>query len=88
MVSIVADSRERYFDEGAEAGYIKGAEAGYIKGANAVVSRIADSVLKSSEIDGVPISTVLDRSHYDDDLRREVEAEIERRGAIRGDFRW
>ncbi|MBR5999101.1 MAG: hypothetical protein IK043_01505 [Candidatus Methanomethylophilaceae archaeon] len=72
MVSIVADSRERYFDEGA----------------NAVVSRIADSVLKTSEIDRVPISTVLDRSHYDDDLRREVKAEIERRGAIRGDFRW
>ena len=70
MVSIVADSRERYFDEGA----------------NAVVSRIADSVLKTSEIDGVPISTVLDRSHYDDDLRREVEAEIERRGAIRGNY--
>ena len=80
MVSIVAESRERYFDEGAE--------AGYIKGANAVVSRIADSVLKTSEIDGVPISTVLDRSHYDDDLRREVEAEIERRGAIRGGLRW
>ena len=76
MVSIVADSRERYFDEG------------YKEGANAVVSRIADSVLKSSEIDGVPISTVLDRSHYDDDLRREIEAEIERRGANRGGLRW
>ena len=73
MVSIVADSRERYFDEGAE--------AGYIRGANAVVSRIADSVLKSSEIDGVPVSAVLDRSCFDDDLRREIEAEIERRGA-------
>ena len=76
MVSIVADSRERYFDEGATAEH------------ETMVSRIADSVLKTSEIDGVPISTVLDRSHYDDDLRREVEAEIERRGAIRGDFRW
>ena len=88
MVSIVEDSRERYFDEGEEVGYKKGAEAGYIKGANAVVSRIADSVLKTSEIDRVPISTVLDRSHYDDDLRREVEAEIERRGANRGGLRW
>ena len=65
MVSIVADSRERYFEEGA----------------NAVVSRIADSVLKTSEIDGVPVSAILDRSHYDEDLRREVAAEIERRGA-------
>ena len=82
MVSIVADSRERYFDEGAEAGYIKGAEAGYIKGANAVVSRIADSVLKSSEIDGIPVSAILDRSHYDDDLRSEIEAEIERRRSL------
>ena len=66
MVSIVADSRERYFDEGA----------------NAVVSRIADSVLKTSEIDGIPVSAVLDRAPLDEGLRREVEAEIERRGAI------
>ena len=70
MVSIVADSRERYFDEGATAEHEK------------MVSRIADSVLKTSEIDRVPISTVLDRSHYDDDLRREVEAEIERRRSL------
>ena len=70
MVSIVADSRERYLDEG------------YKEGANAVVSRIADSVLKSSEIDGISVSAVLDRSHYDDDLRREVEAEIERRRSL------
>ena len=74
MVSIVADSRERYFDEGAEAGYIKGAKA--------MVSRIADSVLKSSEIDGIPVSAILDRSHYDDDLRSEIEAEIERRRSL------
>ena len=66
MVSIVADSRERYFDEGA----------------NAVVSRIADSVLKSSEIDGISVSAVLDRSCFDDDLRREIEAEIERRRSL------
>ena len=76
MVSIVADSRERYLDEG------------YKEGANAVVSRIADSVLKTSEIDGIPVSAVLDRSHYDEDLRREIEAEIERRGANRGGLRW
>ena len=81
MVSIVADSRERYFDEGVEVGYERGTEAGYKRGANAVVSRIADSVLKSSEIDGVPVSAVLDRSCFDDDLRHEIEAEIERRGA-------
>ena len=72
MVSIVADSRERYFDEGA----------------NAVVSRIADSVLKTSEIDGIPVSAVLDRAPLDEGLRREVEAEIERRGANRGGLRW
>ena len=76
MVSIVADSRERYFDEGATAEH------------ETMVSRIADSVLKSSEIDGIPFSAVLDRAPLDEGLRREVEAEIERRGAIRGDFRW
>ena len=74
MVSIVEDSRERYFDEGAEVGYIKGVKA--------MVSRIADSVLKSSEIDGVPVSAVLDRSCFDDDLRSEIEAEIERRHSL------
>ena len=76
MVSIVADSRERYFEEGASAEH------------ETIVSRIADSVLKSSEIDGVPVSAILDRSCFDDDLRREIEAEIERRGAIRGGLRW
>ena len=68
MVSIIEDSRERYFDEGAMS----------------VVSRIADSVLKASQIDGLPVSSVLDRSCFDDDLRREVEAEIERRRSNRG----
>ena len=70
MVSIVADSRERYFEEGASAEH------------ETIVSRIADSVLKSSEIDGVPVSAVLDRSCFDDDLRREIEAEIERRRSL------
>ena len=70
MVSIVADSRERYFDEGATAEH------------ETMVSRIADSVLKSSEIDGISVSAVLDRSCFDDDLRREVEAEIERRRSL------
>ena len=74
MVSIVADSRERYLDEG----YKEGATAEH----ETMVSRIADSVLKSSEIDGISVSAVLDRSHYDDDLRREVEAEIERRRSL------
>ena len=80
MVSIVADSRERYLDEG----YKEGATAEH----ETMVSHMVDYILESSEIDGVPISTVLDRSHYDDDLRREVEAEIERRGANRGGLRW
>ena len=45
-------------------------------------------ILKSYEIDGISVSAVLDRSCFDDDLRREVEAEIERRGANRGGLRW
>ena len=72
MVSIIEDSRERYFDEGATAEH------------EMIVSRIADSVLKASQIDGLPVSAVLDRSCFDDDLRREVEAEIERRRSNRG----
>ena len=76
MVSIVADSRERYFDEGATAEH------------ETMVSRIADSVLKSSEIDGISVSAVLDRAPLDEGLRCEIEAEIERRGANRGGLRW
>ena len=74
MVSIVADSRERYFDEGATAEH------------RAMVSQMADHILEKSKKEEVPLSILLDTLY--ESLRREVEAEIERRGAIRGDLRW
>ena len=76
MVSIVADSRERYFDEGATAEH------------ETMVSHMVDYILESSEIDGVPVNILLNRRSLSEDLRREIEAEIERRGANRGGLRW
>ena len=74
MVSIVADSRERYLDEG----YKEGATAEH----ETMVSHMVDYILESSEIDGVPVNILLNRRSLSEDLRREIEAEIERRGAI------
>ena len=74
MVSIVADSRERDGDEGATAEH------------RAMVSQMADHILEKSKKEEVPLSILLDTLY--ESLRREVEAEIERRGANRGGLRW
>ncbi len=73
MVSIFEDSKERYFEEGAEEGFRRGTAAEH----TTTISSLADHIMNVSARDWVSVDKLLNSLY--DDLRLEVEAEIRRR---------
>ncbi len=73
MVSIFEDSKERYFEEGAEEGFRRGTAAEH----TTTISSLADHIMNVSARDWVSVDKLLNSLY--DDLRLDVAAEIRRR---------